>query len=762
MNEEVDGDYEENEEGWEEEDDYEDWDLLEEPYDIVKEVIPKAPEAQIVRVLRKVYYDPELAILAIRKAKKLLISNKNAAKKNIGDGPASPRPAPGSRSTAAVPPTSPTTATGNSSSSSSSCISPGLMCLPPPTMTQEQASFLASSRPHISVVTLGHVDAGKSTLLGRLLYELGLVPERTLSRVIREAHETRKTSFAFAWLFDKGAEERARGITVDVGENSFSTRDKDFTLLDAPGHREFVPNMITGVAHADAAILVVDASPGEFEAGMSEGGVAGEGQTREHASLARALGVQQVVVAVNKMDSPGVGWSECRYRYVEEAMRNFLLAVGFARDRIVCVPVSGLTGVNLVKRVGFWIDGTAVGCDGEGASQSNTPPPLVSSPKPHLTMPPGAASNELSDLMDGLGLGGDDVVVNASSSAAGGKGELAASQNPRRFLADASTLATRAAWHSAGPTLLECLEGLSVPPSHWVGGAASSLLNSTLRFTVADTSEGGTGGTGGGGGLSSGGGADGGGESGGVVGGFRSEQQDSVSPSPSFSSFSSGLTVLGKVETGWICPGMNIVSWPSGARGKVKYIRASGGGGSPCCCVPCAGAGQCLEVGVGGFGDKGEVAASSILCWPGAQPNALLPVFKMKALIALRPGSPPIFPGQQFLLHSHCAVEACVVSRLLRTVKQQQQQQQVKSGAGGGGLHSSSSASGGRGGASSSFLTLSLKPRLLLPKDLAIVRIVLSRRACFTSFSENKRLGSFALRYHGRTVALGKILKLTR
>uniref|UniRef100_A0A3Q3XD34 HBS1-like protein n=1 Tax=Mola mola TaxID=94237 RepID=A0A3Q3XD34_MOLML len=198
-------------------------------------------------------------------------------------------------------------------------------------------------KPLLNLVVIGHVDAGKSTLMGHLLYLLGNVNKRTMHKYEQESKKAGKASFAYAWVLDETGEERDRGVTMDVGMTKFETNSKVVTLMDAPGHKDFIPNMITGAAQADVAVLVVDASRGEFEAGFEAGG-----QTREHALLVRSLGVTQLAVAVNKMDQ--VNWQQERFQDITSKLGHFLKQAGFKESDVFYIPTSGLSGENLATR----------------------------------------------------------------------------------------------------------------------------------------------------------------------------------------------------------------------------------------------------------------------------------------------------------------------------------------------------------------------------------------------------------------------------
>ncbi|SNX86238.1 related to translation elongation factor HBS1 protein [Melanopsichium pennsylvanicum] len=198
-------------------------------------------------------------------------------------------------------------------------------------------------KAELSLVVVGHVDAGKSTLMGRMLLELGSLSHREYSSNERASQKIGKGSFAYAWALDSSEEERERGVTIDVAQDHFSTSHRTFTLLDAPGHRDFIPNMISGAAQADSALLVVDSIQGAFEAGFGP-----NGQTREHALLVRSLGVQQLVVVVNKLDA--VVYSQERYEEVVSKVKPFLTSCGFDASKLKFVPCGGSVGENLAVR----------------------------------------------------------------------------------------------------------------------------------------------------------------------------------------------------------------------------------------------------------------------------------------------------------------------------------------------------------------------------------------------------------------------------
>ncbi|CAL8272064.1 unnamed protein product [Lota lota] len=216
-----------------------------------------------------------------------------------------------------------------------------------PTMKVAPSQPDAPKKEHVNVVFIGHVDAGKSTIGGQIMYLTGMVEKRTLEKYEREAKEKNRETWYLSWALDTNQEERDKGKTVEVGRAYFETEKKHFTILDAPGHKSFVPNMIGGASQADLAVLVISARKGEFETGFEKGG-----QTREHAMLAKTAGVKHLIVLVNKMDDPTVNWSLERYEECKEKLVPFLKKVGFnPKKDIYFMPCSGLTGANLKEPV---------------------------------------------------------------------------------------------------------------------------------------------------------------------------------------------------------------------------------------------------------------------------------------------------------------------------------------------------------------------------------------------------------------------------
>jgi len=196
---------------------------------------------------------------------------------------------------------------------------------------------MADKKPHINLVVIGHVDHGKSTTVGRILFNSGKITPQEMEKLKQEAIEKGKPGFEFAFVMDKVKEERERGVTIDLSYQEFPTNKYYFTIIDAPGHKDFIKNMITGTSQADAAILVVSANPGE---GVME-------QTKEHVFLAKTLGVPQMIIAINKMDM--AKWEEKRYLEVKAELEKLLKGVGYDVTKMHFIPISSQMGENIDK-----------------------------------------------------------------------------------------------------------------------------------------------------------------------------------------------------------------------------------------------------------------------------------------------------------------------------------------------------------------------------------------------------------------------------
>ncbi len=193
-----------------------------------------------------------------------------------------------------------------------------------------------AEKPHVNIMTTGHVDHGKSTLLGRLFYDSGSLPEQEMRKLQEKAKELKKETFEFAFVMDQLKEERERGLTIDLMYKGFETNKFYYTVIDAPGHRDFIKNMITGAAQADVVILVASAKEGIQD------------QTKEHVYLCKILGVQQMLVAINKMDA--VGYKEEAFAKMKDEVTKLLTSIGFKADKIPFIPTSGYVGDNVVKK----------------------------------------------------------------------------------------------------------------------------------------------------------------------------------------------------------------------------------------------------------------------------------------------------------------------------------------------------------------------------------------------------------------------------
>jgi len=216
---------------------------------------------------------------------------------------------------------------------------------------------MGKEKVHINIVVIGHVDSGKSTTTGHLIYKCGGIDKRTIEKFEKEAQEMGKGSFKYAWVLDKLKAERERGITIDIALWKFETPKYYVTIIDAPGHRDFIKNMITGTSQADCGVLIIASGVGEFEAGISK-----NGQTREHALLAYTLGVKQLIVGVNKMDSTEPPYSKDRFEEIQKEVSGFIKKVGYNPAAVAFVPISGWHGDNMLETSTnmAWFKGWAV------------------------------------------------------------------------------------------------------------------------------------------------------------------------------------------------------------------------------------------------------------------------------------------------------------------------------------------------------------------------------------------------------------------
>jgi elongation factor 1-alpha len=227
---------------------------------------------------------------------------------------------------------------------------------------------MGKEKVHINIVVIGHVDSGKSTTTGHLIYKCGGIDKRVIEKFEKEAQEMGKGSFKYAWVLDKLKAERERGITIDIALWKFQTENYYVTIIDAPGHRDFIKNMITGTSQADCGVLIVAAGTGEFEAGISK-----DGQTREHALLAYTLGVKQLIVGVNKMDTTTPSpYSEARFLEIKKEVSGYIKKIGYNPKEVIFCPISGWHGDNMLEKsekMTWWTAGYGDGKKEKGWSK---------------------------------------------------------------------------------------------------------------------------------------------------------------------------------------------------------------------------------------------------------------------------------------------------------------------------------------------------------------------------------------------------------
>ncbi|KAF2670177.1 hypothetical protein BT63DRAFT_424128 [Microthyrium microscopicum] len=306
-------------------------------------------DREIRDALWNFFYDIDQSVAHLKSLRKTNKSGSKKKKKQTGDTPAKAANEQISGSvqstTGKAQKLSPSHSPSNSASTLSDSVaqlSLGKSRVVSKNLNVEEEYQHAKMKKTAAFVVVGHVDHGKSTLMGRLLYDSKAVDENTMRKFRKESEAIGKGSFALAWVMDTSADERARGITVDTATKSFETETTRFTILDAPGHQDFIPNMIVGAQQADFAVLVIDAGINSFESGL-------RGQTKEHALLVRSMGVTRLIVAVNKMDR--VDWSQERFEEIKTAMAGFLTTANFSAKSVRYIPCAGLSGENVLMRI---------------------------------------------------------------------------------------------------------------------------------------------------------------------------------------------------------------------------------------------------------------------------------------------------------------------------------------------------------------------------------------------------------------------------
>ncbi|MBS3145278.1 translation elongation factor EF-1 subunit alpha [Candidatus Woesearchaeota archaeon] len=272
---------------------------------------------------------------------------------------------------------------------------------------------MAKEKPHLNVVFVGHVDHGKSTTVGRLLYDSGNIPEQEMRKLKEKAQELGKAGFEFAFVMDNLKEERERGVTIDLSHKKFSTQKYECTIIDAPGHKDFVKNMITGASQADVGFLVVAASEGI------------KAQTKEHIFLCKTLGVNQIAIVVNKMDT--IKWDEAKFNDVKKQVSDLLKTVGYKPDETAFIPISAYEGDNVVKKSSNmgWYKGPTVVEQLDNFKQPEKPTNLpLRLPIQDVYNITGIGVIPVGRVETGIMKVGDKVIIMPARTGDGAKGEV--------------------------------------------------------------------------------------------------------------------------------------------------------------------------------------------------------------------------------------------------------------------------------------------------------------------------------------------------
>ena len=272
---------------------------------------------------------------------------------------------------------------------------------------------MAKVKPHINVIFVGHVDHGKSTTVGRLLYDSGIISDQELRKLKETAQEKGKVGFEFAFVMDNLKEEQERGITIDLSHKKFTTDKYEYTIIDAPGHKDFVKNMITGAAQADVGFLVVAASDGIMA------------QTKEHIFLCKTLGVNQIAVLINKMDA--VKWDQAKYDSVKKEVTTLLQTVGYKLAEIEFIPISAYQGDNIVKKSSNmeWYKGPTLRDQFDKFKAPENPTTLaLRLPIPDVYNITGIGGGPVGRVETGVMKVGDKIIVMPSRTGTGARGEI--------------------------------------------------------------------------------------------------------------------------------------------------------------------------------------------------------------------------------------------------------------------------------------------------------------------------------------------------